>query len=99
MDFLLSLLAIVDKYGVTISQWTCLYQALLEVSMNTITLWISVRADDRTAELSAIASNAAHLSGTKYGISDSFEVWPVCNKDAVLVASDQSVLFLDIKLT
>ena len=52
-----SLLAIVDKYGGTISQWTWLYQALLEVSMNRITLWINVRADDWTVEMSVIASN------------------------------------------
>ena len=40
------LLAIIDEYDVPISQWTWLYQALLEVSMNKITLWINVCADD-----------------------------------------------------
>ena len=34
----LTLLAIIDKYGAPISQWTWLYQALLEVSMNKIAL-------------------------------------------------------------
>ena len=48
-----ALLAIVDKYGVTISQ----YEALLEVSMNRITMWINVRPDAWTVEMSAIASN------------------------------------------
>ena len=53
-----SLLAIIDKYGVSISQWTWLYQAFLEVSMNKIALWIYVCADDWTSERAIIASNA-----------------------------------------
>ena len=44
------LLAIVDKYGVPIGQWACLYQALSEVSMNKIALWINVCSDDWTAK-------------------------------------------------
>ena len=51
------LLAIADKYGVPISQWAWLCQALLEVTMNKITLWINVCADNWRAEMSTIASN------------------------------------------
>ena len=36
-----ALLAIVDKYGVPISQWTWLHQALLEVSINKIALCLN----------------------------------------------------------
>ena len=52
-----TLLAFVDKYGVSISQFIWLCQALLEVSMNKIALWINVCADDWTAEMSTIANN------------------------------------------
>ena len=48
---------IIEKYGVLISQWAWLYQALLEVSMNKITLWINVCADDWTTKGPVIASN------------------------------------------
>ena len=34
-----SLLEIITKYGVLISEWGGLYYALLEVSMNKIALW------------------------------------------------------------
>ena len=51
------LLAIIDNYGLVISQWTWLYQALLEMSMNKIALWITVHAGDWTAERAIIASN------------------------------------------
>ena len=52
-----SLLEIIDKYGVLISQWIWLYQALLEVSMNKIALWLNFSADDWTAKRTTIASN------------------------------------------
>ena len=52
-----SLLAIIDKYGILISQWAWLYQELLEVSMNKVTFWINVCADDWIAERTIIASN------------------------------------------
>ena len=52
-----SLLEIVDKYGVPLSQWDWMRQALFEVSMNKKALWINVCADDWTAEMSTIASN------------------------------------------
>ena len=54
---LITWLAIIDNYGVPISQWTWLYQLLLEVSMNKIALWINVCADDWTVERAIIASN------------------------------------------
>ena len=41
-----ALLAFIAKYGVPTNQWTWLCQALLEVSTNTITLWIHVCVDD-----------------------------------------------------
>ena len=40
-----TLLAIIDKYGIPISQWAWLYQVLLEVSMKTIVLWRNVRVN------------------------------------------------------
>ena len=40
------------EYGIQISQFACLYQALLEESMNKIALRIRVCADDWTAESS-----------------------------------------------
>ena len=46
------------KYGVPISQWAWLYQALLEVSMNKLELWINVCADDWITERMIITSNA-----------------------------------------
>ena len=52
-----TLLAIIDKYGVRISQWAGLYQPLLEVSMNKIALWINICTDDWTAERAIILSN------------------------------------------
>ena len=54
----ISLLAFTAKYGVPTNQWTWLCQALLEVSMTTIALWICVCADDWAAELAVKASNA-----------------------------------------
>ena len=45
------------KYSVLISQLAWLYQALSDVSINKIVLWINVRADDWTAESSIIAGN------------------------------------------
>ena len=58
---LIALLAIIDKYGVLITQWTWLYQALSEVSMNKLALWINVCVDDWTAERATIASNASGI--------------------------------------
>ena len=52
-----SLLAFIDKYGVLTNQWTWLYEALLEVSMTKIALWIRVYADDWAAESAIKASN------------------------------------------
>ena len=52
-----TLLAFTAKYGVSTNQWTWLCQALLEVSMTTIALWICVCADDWAAELAVKASN------------------------------------------
>ena len=52
-----TLLAFIDKYGVLTKQWTWLYEALLEVSMTKIALWIGVCADDRAAESAIKASN------------------------------------------
>ena len=51
-----------DKYGVPISQWIWLYQALLGVSMKKKTLWINVCAGDWTAETAIIASNIPQFS-------------------------------------
>ena len=63
--YIVSLLAFTAKYGVSTNQWTWLCQALLEVSMTTIALWICVCADDWAAELAVKASNGpfpiAHL--------------------------------------
>ena len=53
-----SLLAFTAKYGVPTNQWTWLCQALLEVSMTTIALWICACVDDWAAELAVKASNA-----------------------------------------
>ena len=52
-----ALLATIDKYGILINQWAWLYQALLEVSLNIIALWISIDVDYWTAEMAVIASN------------------------------------------
>ena len=52
-----ALLAFIAKYGVRTNQWTWLYEALLEVSMTTIALWICVCADDWAAESAIKASN------------------------------------------
>ena len=60
-----TLLEIVDKYGVPVSQWAWLCQTLLEVSMNKIALWINVCADDWAAEMSTISSNEAQQSSDK----------------------------------
>ena len=46
----ITLLTIIDKYDVPISQWTWLYQTLLKVPMNMIALSINVGEDDWTAE-------------------------------------------------
>ena len=55
--YLKSLLAFTAKCGVPTNQWTWLCQALLEVSMTTIALWICVCADDWAAESAVKASN------------------------------------------
>ena len=61
------LLAFIDKYGVLTNQWTWLYEALLEVSMAKIALWIRVCADDRTAESAIKASNVSTIvQGTNF---------------------------------
>ena len=41
-----SLLTFIDKYDIPGSQWTWLYETLLEISVNKIALWIRVCADD-----------------------------------------------------
>ena len=64
-----SLLAFTAKYGVSTNQWTWLCQALLEVSMTTITLWICVCADDWAAELAVKASNVKPIHSPKIGVS------------------------------
>ena len=53
-----TLLAIIDKYVVPIRQCAWLYQALSEVSVNKIALWINVCTDDWTAKRVIIAINA-----------------------------------------
>ena len=50
----ISLLAVITEDEVPISDWDGLYSALLEVSMNKVALWKSVRVDDRTAELAIL---------------------------------------------
>ena len=57
LQFCESLLAFIAKYGVPTNQWTWLYEALLEVSMTEIALWIRVYVDDWTAESAVKASN------------------------------------------
>ena len=61
-DISYSFLAIIDKHGVLISQWTWLYPALFKVSTNKIALWINVCADDWTAERAIIVSNGFFLN-------------------------------------
>ena len=51
-----ALLAIVAKYDVPIREWAFLHQALIQLSMKKLALWISVCADDWTAEWAIIAS-------------------------------------------
>ena len=51
-----TLLAFIGKYGVLTSQWTWLYEALLEVSMTKIALWVRACADDWAAESAIKAS-------------------------------------------
>ena len=46
-----------DKYGIPTNQWTWLYEALLEVSMTKIALWIRICADDWAAKRAIKASN------------------------------------------
>ena len=48
-----TLLALIDKYDL----WTWLYEALLEVSITKITVWVRVCADDCAAESAIKASN------------------------------------------
>ena len=55
---LFSLLAFTAKYGVPTSQWTWLYEALLEVSMTKIALWMLVCTGDWAAESRIKATNA-----------------------------------------
>ena len=57
-----SLLAFTSKYGVPTYQWTWLYEALLEVSMTKIALWIRVYVDDWTAKSAVKASNDEYQS-------------------------------------
>ena len=52
-----TLLAFIDKYCVLTNQWTWLYEALLEVSMTKIALWIRVCGDDWAAESAIKASD------------------------------------------
>ena len=54
------LLAIINKYGITIRQWAWLCQALSDMSKKT--MWIFC-ADDRTVEWAVIASivNSVHV--------------------------------------
>ena len=52
------LFELTSKYGVPINQWAWLYQALLEVSMNKIALWINACADDWIVERTIIVSNS-----------------------------------------
>ena len=56
-----TLLAFIAKYGVPTNQWTWFYEALLEVSMTKIALWIRVYVDDWTAESAVKASNVTPL--------------------------------------
>ena len=89
-----TLLAIVDKYGIPISQWAWLCQALLEVSMNKIALWINVCADDWTAEMSTIASNVT-LYICRFGRI--FQIAYCENKAYIiyaLICSDMLILWL-----
>ena len=52
-----TLLEIIAKCGILISEWGGLYYALLEVSMDKIALWTNVHVDDWTAERVIIVSN------------------------------------------
>ena len=61
-----SLLAFTAKYAVPNNQWTWLCQALLEVSVTTIALWICVCVDDWAAELAVKASNGIPTVGRTY---------------------------------
>ena len=45
--------------------------------MNRITLWINIRADDRTAEMSAIASNAYHSTNKTFDRDRIFKLTPI----------------------
>ena len=56
-----ALLEIIAKYGVLINEWGDLYYALLEGSMNKITLWKNVHVDDWTVEGVIIASMAKYM--------------------------------------
>ena len=58
-EVLMSLLAIIDKYGVSIRQWNWLNQALLEVLMTKISLWINDGVHDWTVERAIIAGNVS----------------------------------------
>ena len=53
---ILTLLAIIDNYGILIRQCVRVYQAL-EVSMDKIKLWKNVCSDEWTAEKAIIAGN------------------------------------------
>ena len=46
IERVITYLSFIDKYGVLTNQWTWLYEALLEVPMTKIALWIRVCADD-----------------------------------------------------
>ena len=60
------LLAFIDRYGVLTNQWNWLYEALLEVSMTKIALWIRVCADDWAAESAIKASNDSTINDISY---------------------------------
>ena len=62
--FTYSLLAFIDKYGVLTNQWTWFYEALLEVPMTEIAMWIRVCADDWAAE-SAIKASDGYQPSTR----------------------------------
>ena len=60
----MTLLAVIDKCDIPISQWAWFYQELSEVSMVKIALWINVCADDWLTERAIITSNVAKINAT-----------------------------------
>ena len=67
-----ALLAIIDKYGVPISQWIW----LTEMSMNKIAQWINICADNWIAKSVTIARNAFKFNSFQFSYSSvrSFEI-------------------------